>query len=516
MKELLIKHEVDGRVINRFRVRPSKKGVFTIGSSKNANIRILGDNIDPIHAGFEIRNGKWFIMDLGSDTGTWVENNPVVEDQISDSTDVKVGSHCLSVEPVEVIKHRVFRLEKKIDIDGDDVAVYQQVAVFYQNQLLESYLEPPKKSLKVPYGNKVVDIQPPVSADWVENKMGDYLVKNRLVRSSKFKNKDRSIWSLFPKDLAKPFGSAFGATFIFFLAIYIIPKALNSDPGEIQDNQYTKLIFDQKAIEKQKKKVQKITKKLEKKKPLKRVAVKKPRRTKSGATIKNTKKQLSKLAPSRSNKKINAKVSKVVSSIKASGLSSLVSKVSQRAAKNALVVKSKGFKASEDKGGRGFASINDVKKGAKLGAASKLGSFRVSGVSTKGVAGGSAVSSRLGGLSGTGIGSASVGSIDEETEVEGGLTADQIARVVKKNLGAVRYCYERQLAANPNLYGKIKVQFVIAPTGKVTTQSIKSSTMKSALVEGCILRKIKRWAFPMPKGGTEVAVSYPFYFKSTK
>jgi len=516
MKELLIKHEIDGRVINRFRVKPVKKGMFTIGSSKNANIRILGENINPIHAGFELRDGRWLVIDLGSDTGTWVDNNTVIESLINNEIDVKIGDHCLSVEPVEVIKHKIFQEEKKIDMPGEEVAVYQQVAVFFQNELLESYLEPPQKSLKVPYGKDVLEIKPPVSADWVENKMGDYLVKNRLVRSPKFKNEEKTIWSLFPRDLARPFGYAFAATFVFFLAMYIIPKALNSDPGEIEDNKYTKLIFDQKAIEKQKKKVQKITKKLEKKKPLKRVAVKKPKRTKAGATIKNTKKQLSKLAPSRSNRKINAKVSKVVSSIKASGLSSLVSKVSQRASKNALVVKSKGFKASEDRGGRGFASINDVKKGAKLGSAAKLGSFRVAGVSTKGVAGGSSVSSRLGGLSGTGIGTASVGSIEEETEVEGGLTADQIARVVKKNLGAVRYCYERQLAANPNLYGKIKVQFVIAPTGKVTSQNIKSSTMKSALVEGCILRKIKRWAFPLPKGGTEVAVSYPFYFKSTK
>ena len=515
MKELLIKHELNGRVINRFRVRPVKKGVFTIGSSKNANIRILGQSIDPIHAGFELRDGQWSLLDLGSETGTWVDNDPIIENRVNKNLSIRIGEHSLSVEPVEVIKHKIFKEQKKIDLNGDEVAVYQQVAVFFQNELLESYLEAPKKDLKIPYGKGVLDIKAPVSADWVESKKGDYVVKNRLVRSPKFKNEDRTIWSLFPKDLARPFASAFGATFVFFLALYIIPKALNSDPGEIKDNQYTKLIFDQKTIEKQKKKAQKITKKLEKKKKPINVA-KKQNRTKGSKQIRNKKKQLAKLAPSRSNQKVNAKVSKVVSSIKASGLSSLVSKVSQRAAKNALVVKSKGFKASEDRGGRGFASINDVKKGAKLGAAAKLGSFRVAGVSTKGVAGGSAVSSRLGGLSGSGIGSASVGSLEEETEVEGGLTADQIARVVKKNLGAVRYCYERQLAANPNLYGKIKVQFVIAPTGKVSTQSIKSTTMNSALVEGCILRKIKRWAFPLPKGGTEVAVSYPFYFKSTK
>ncbi len=515
MKELLIKHELNGKVINRFRVKPGfKSDVFTVGSSKRANIRIIGDEISPIHAAFEVRNGSWNVIDLGSETGTWLENNPIVENQIEELINVRIGGHCLSVEPIAVIDDKVFKESKKIDVAGDAVAVYQQVAIFYQNKLVESYLEDPKKDLKIPYGKNLVDIKAPVNAEWLESKMGDYVVKNRLVRSAKFENKEKSIWSVFPKDLVQPFGVAFGSAFIFFLSLYIIPMALKSDPGGIKDNQYTKLIFDQKTIEKQRKKAVKLTKKLEKKK-VKKVA-KVAKATKAAPQIKNSKKQLAKLAPSRSNKKINAKVSKVVSSIKASGLSSLVSKVSQRASSNARIVKSKGFKADSGKGGRAFASISDVKKGAKLGAAAKMGSFRVAGVSTKGVAGGSAVSSRLGGLSGSGIGSATVGSLDEETEVDGGLTADQIARVVKKNLGAVRYCYERQLAANPNLYGKIKVEFVISPTGKVTTQKIKSTTMKNALVEGCILRKIKRWAFPLPKGGTEVAVSYPFYFKSTK
>lgn len=516
MKELLIKHELNGKVINRFRVRAGfKTDVYTIGSSKKANIRILGDEISPLHAAFEVRGGVWRVFDLGSETGTWIENNPLVENRVEDSLSLKIGEHCLSVEPVAVMDDKVFKESKKIDVSGDDVAVYQQVAVFYHKKLIESYLEDPKTDLKVPYGKDVVSVKAPINSDWAEHAMGDYVVKNRLVRSAIFKNKEKSIWSVFPKDLVRPFGYAFASVFIFFMALYIIPKALNSDPGGIKENEYTKLIFDQKTIEKKRKKAIKLTKKLEKKKNVKKVA-KVAQRTKASPQIKTRKKQLSKLAPSRSNKKINAKVSKVVSSIKASGLSSLVSKVSQRASSNARIIKSKGYKAASEKGGRAFASLSDVKKGAKLGAAAKLGSFRVAGVSTKGVAGGSTVSSRLGGLSGTGIGSATVGSLDEETEVEGGLTAEQIARVVKKNLGAVRYCYERQLAANPNLYGKIKVEFVISPSGKVTTQRIKSTTMKSALVEGCILRKIKKWAFPLPKGGSEVAVSYPFYFKSTK
>ena len=298
MKELLIKHELNGKVINRFRVRPVRKGVFTVGSSKNANVRILGESIDPIHAGFELREGKWHLIDLGSDTGTWVDNSPVVEQSIDFSMDIKIGDHSLTVDPVEVIKHKIFKEHKKIDMQGTESAMYQQVAIFFQNELVESYLEEPKKTLKIPYGKQSLEIKPPVNADWVENKMGDYVVKSRLIRSPKFKNEDRTIWSLFPKDLTRPFGYAFGATFVFFLALYVIPKALNSDPGEIQDNQYTKLIYDQKTIEKQKKKAKKLTKQLEKKKP-KRVTVKKKRKlAKAGATIKNTKKKLAKLAPS--------------------------------------------------------------------------------------------------------------------------------------------------------------------------------------------------------------------------
>ncbi len=512
MKELLIKHELNGKVINRFRVKPNvKSDVFIVGSSRKANIRIIGDNISPIHAAFEVRNGVWNIIDLGSQTGTWLKNKPILENEVNHLIHVRIGEHSLSVEPIATIDDRVFKESKKIDIAGNNATVYQQIAIFYQNKLVESYLEKPKKDLKIPYGKELIDIKAPVNADWIENKRRDYVIKNRLVRSAKFENKEKSIWSVFPKDLVKPFSYAFGSACLFFLSLYIIPKALNSDPGGLKDNQYTRLIFDQKTIEKQRKKSAVLIKKLEEKKIDKVVKTKKVT-----SKIKNSEKKLAKLAPSRSSQVIRAKVDKVVSSIKASGLSSLVSKVSQRASSNARIIKSSGFKAGSGQGSRAFASINDVKNSAKLSDATKKGLFRVRGISTGGEAGGSKVSSSLGGLSGTGIGSATVGALDEETEVEGGLTASQIARVVKKNLGAIRYCYERQLVANPNLYGKIKVEFVISPTGKVVTQRIKSTTMQHALTEGCILRKIKKWVFPFPKGGSEVAVSYPFYFKSTK
>jgi hypothetical protein len=43
---------------------------------------------------------------------------------------------------------------------------------------------------------------------------------------------------------------------------------------------------------------------------------------------------------------------------------------------------------------------------------------------------------------------------------------------------------------------------------------VRSTTMNNQPVENCIMARIKTWAFPKPKGGGQVLVSYPFLFKS--
>jgi outer membrane biosynthesis protein TonB len=114
------------------------------------------------------------------------------------------------------------------------------------------------------------------------------------------------------------------------------------------------------------------------------------------------------------------------------------------------------------------------------------------------------------------VGNAEVGILEEESEVDGGLDRDVIARVIQSQLGQIRYCYERQLSANPELYGKVLVKFTIGGTGNVVAQMVGNTSLNNAMVEGCILRRIAGWQFPQPKGGTNVLVSYPFLFKSTK
>ena len=94
----------------------------------------------------------------------------------------------------------------------------------------------------------------------------------------------------------------------------------------------------------------------------------------------------------------------------------------------------------------------------------------------------------------------------------GRLSRAQIAKVVAAGTAAVQRCYERQLLRQPKLQGKLVFDWVIATSGRVSTARVRSSTLRSDKVAGCIGREIKRWRFPKPVGGS-VKVTYPFMFR---
>lgn len=100
--------------------------------------------------------------------------------------------------------------------------------------------------------------------------------------------------------------------------------------------------------------------------------------------------------------------------------------------------------------------------------------------------------------------------------VKGSLSKEIIQRVVRKHVKEVQYCYEKELAKKPDLAGRVSVQFVISPTGNVQTAKVASSTMNDSTVEECVVKAVKKWAFPAPEGGGVVIVTYPFSFKSAK
>lgn len=197
-------------------------------------------------------------------------------------------------------------------------------------------------------------------------------------------------------------------------------------------------------------------------------------------------------------------------------ISQLMGKVSATDARTAeVLVTTRGVKAGEADSGRALAAVGKVDSSGRNwnGEATATGGGK--GVSTGGVGAGRGAGGMGTGLSAGKTGSGGVGLIEEESEVVGGLDREVIAQYIKSQLGQILYCYERQLSANPELYGKVAVKFTIAGTGQVETQAINQTTLKSVPVEGCILNKIAKWKFPEPKGGTKVVVTYPFLFKST-
>jgi Ca-activated chloride channel homolog len=96
-----------------------------------------------------------------------------------------------------------------------------------------------------------------------------------------------------------------------------------------------------------------------------------------------------------------------------------------------------------------------------------------------------------------------------KAEVQGSLDKDLIRRVVRSHINEVRYCYNQGLAKDPNLKGRVTIQFVIDPNGKIQSAVVKEDTIIDKAVGTCIAKQIMRWTFPKPMGGI-VTITYPF------
>ncbi len=96
--------------------------------------------------------------------------------------------------------------------------------------------------------------------------------------------------------------------------------------------------------------------------------------------------------------------------------------------------------------------------------------------------------------------------------VSGGLTAQEVQTVIRANLNQIRHCYEQLLQRSPSASGKVKVNFVVGPSGRVSSASVANSSISDPQLMGCISSAVQRWAFPQPRGGQPVTVTYPFVF----
>lgn len=495
MPEIFLEHRKGDKVNKYLRVKPGRT-LFLIGSSPEADLRISGEGVVGCHAVLRYREPHWYVCDISGTESVKVNGETTSEFKVDSSAKD-------SVTTVELAGHK-FQLiakQKDLNIFNDDSAsegnlALHQVVVRLKGRVVESHILPANEAFKFRHGDVEKVLNPPASGHWTRTELGERVIQQRLVGAQEIVKAEKIE---FDRDLRKPISSVFAIMVILVGLLALLSKKADEKTEMVLDKKSMDIIFNAKAIKEKRAESRKVVKSA---------------RARAGGTngSQNTANSMPEqsMAPT-----VSTKGSKALTSLRQSGLSSLVGKIAKRANKQGVMIAAVGVSADQKGSGRAIFSNGTSTVGGG-GTASKEGpTYRLGGVGTQGKAGGSGDFRDGTALAGAGVGTGNiVALIDEETVIEGGLDRDVIADVIRRNLGQIRYCYERQLSSNPDLYGKVLVKFTIGATGTVAEPRVDSSTLKSAMVEGCILRRLASWKFPNPKGGTQVRVSYPFLFKA--
>ena len=97
---------------------------------------------------------------------------------------------------------------------------------------------------------------------------------------------------------------------------------------------------------------------------------------------------------------------------------------------------------------------------------------------------------------------------------------DEVALVedgISRNFSKIRKCYEMELEKNPNLAGRINIEFVVSKTGSVIGSAmIGKSTLNSTNVAKCIAAEVEKIKFPPTKRGKAFPFVKTFVFEKKK
>lgn len=96
------------------------------------------------------------------------------------------------------------------------------------------------------------------------------------------------------------------------------------------------------------------------------------------------------------------------------------------------------------------------------------------------------------------------------SEVKSTIDKEIIRRVVRAHLNEVRGCYDQGLSRDPNLRGRVAIQFTIGPSGTVGASAVAESSLGDKSVESCIAKSVRRWRFPTGATQGSAVVTYPF------
>lgn len=470
MKTLIVRQNLENGASRTWRVRPSK-GVVTLGKSRVADLISADAHCFGIEGAFEHRAGEWYWLHMNSGN---IDQNCEIKIASGSIVTLKGSKLEFNFQEKDQDLYEKLSRETAKDATSGTKAYELEIVKFGERVLSTKVLKSgAKESLQAATarnlgGDKVTVTRRPVH---IEN-------TSEITRLRPDKAMDRE--------------SIRGTMIMGICALLCITAAVFGPHTKIE------------AIANLPPIPQRVT-----------VAMV-PMKLKKGTLVEKKMQQLDKQPPvaaqGNPDQKPGGRVAGMLRAVNSGRLSTLLGKVSAQAARSREVVVANGVKAGEGPSGRALAALGKVDKGGGDWSSAAVGSGVT--VSTAGRGGGKGTGG-FGGLSAGGTGSAGVGLVEDESEITGGLDREIIAQTIKTYLGQILYCYERQLSANPDLFGKVAVRFTIGPTGGVETQAIGDTTLKNATVEGCILKKVAAWKFPTPQGGTKVMVTYPFLFKST-
>jgi len=491
--ELELEHHYKNKFICRKRIR-SRRAMTVLGGTSSSDLRLLGDDVSPVHAYIEYDSGNWLLTDAGSQQGTWVQKKPITTHKIIEPTTFHIGGHVIKLMP-RTIENQMYSPDRLKKYSPAGAHTYQQVVILKDKFIFKTELVEATAAFNFLHHSDIHILPPPQTGEVKESKFGNYTVIQKLIQSDSLElNMKYYTEGLSQPGFKTPLIVAMSLILLLVSLVVFVPKKPDVELADMQpSNKYNRMIFDAALMKKKKaESVERLTRQ-QAKQPVAKNNVAAPTNAPKSAT-------------------------KVVSKLKLNNLSALLGKIAKRANKNGPTLVGFGVTPDNKNSGpvsslRKVGSLQDVDAN-KSGLDGKT--FKVDTVGTVGKGGGKGREvAGFGGLAVGNAGSGSVGILEDETEIEGGLDKEVISKVIGSYLGEIRYCYERQLSAEPDLYGKVAIKFIITSDGSVIDNRISTSSLKNSMVEGCILRRISRWKFPKPKGGTQVLVTYPFMFKST-
>jgi len=500
-----------------------------LGSSKQADLILPKSDASHIHAMLKVINDQIYVYDLGSTEGTFVNGKKIIESKILSGTSFRIGVHELRVailqkysNSTDMPEHFLFWNAKPITANSNTrIDINYMLSGELQNQyeiLQNSNIKSGWKKNQIPlssekgvflslknnlakckipknyqaniynYKNELIKTLPSGEINFVSSEKIQLIGPNNSEIQLYWRASSPRLQRTTTQDTNDKIAQRsliLSTAFVLIIAIsmnFFSSEQKNLEETTIPKSSYFRLSTDSQAT----------------------------------ASVSTTETTVTESITDNSNSTINNTFSKLLQkksvALNETAIAQAISNNGTQSVRANALIANSSLKQQNIPSNTGVSSginantiTNSLQKSGANGAGKNLTGF------TKNSGG-------IGGATGAGLGSGgngfnlNIGS--EEAEAIGGLDKALIAAVVQANIGQIKHCYEKQLLIDPNIYGKIVMDWVIASTGLVNKAAVKKTTMNNTTVENCIATKIKGWKFPQPKGGGNVIVTYPFLFKS--